>query len=79
MGQPNASVVKSAPVVEGRLNKKHLAICYHRVRECCAMEICRIAHVSGDDNLADIFTKVLNTVRRTSLIQCVLRYFRHHS
>jgi hypothetical protein len=75
----NGSVVKSASVVEGRLNKKHLAICYHRVRECCAMGICRIAHVNGDNNLANIFTKVLNTVRRTSLLQCILRHFRHHS
>jgi hypothetical protein len=75
----NGSVVKSASVVEGRLNKKHLAICYHRVRECCAMGVCRLAHVNGDNNLADIFTKVLSTTRRTSLLQCVLRYFQHHS
>jgi hypothetical protein len=58
----NGSVVKSASVVKGRLNKKHLAICYHRVQECWAMKICQIAHVKGDDNLADIFTKVLSTV-----------------
>jgi hypothetical protein len=75
----NSSVVKSASVVEGRLNKKHLAICYHRVRECCAMGVCRIAHVNGDNNLADIFMKVLNTVRHTSLLQCILQHFRHHS
>jgi hypothetical protein len=75
----NGSVVKSASVVEGRLNKKHLAICYHRVWECCTMGVCRIAHVNGDNNLADIFTKVLKTVRCMSLLQCILRYFRHHS
>jgi hypothetical protein len=51
----NGSVFKSASVVEERLNKKHLVICYHRVRECCA------------------------TVRRASLLQCVLWHFRHHS
>jgi hypothetical protein len=54
-------------------------ICCHRARECCAMGTCRIAHVNGDDNLAHIFTKVLSIVRHTSLLQCVLRHFRHHS
>jgi hypothetical protein len=33
----NSSVFKSVSVVEGQLNKKHLAICYHHVQECCAM------------------------------------------
>lgn len=74
----NRSVVDSVSRAEGRLNKKHLAICYHRVRECCAMSICRIAHVKSEYNLADILTKVLSYTSRTSLIQCILRHFRHH-
>lgn len=75
----NASVVNAVSKVEGRLNKKHLAICYHRIRECCAMGICRIAYVRSEFNLSDIFTKVLGLVARTALIPCILRHFRHHS
>lgn len=74
----NRSVVNSVSRVEGRLNKKHLAICYHRVRECCAMAICRIAHISSSFNLADVLTKVLSLPSRTSLLQCILKHFRHH-
>lgn len=74
----NESVVNSSSNVAGRLSKKHLAICYHRVRECCAQGICRITHIHGEENTADLFTKVLPTPRRTMLIQKLLRYFKTH-
>ena len=72
----NGSVVNCTAHVEGRLTKKHLSICYHRVRECCAQGICRIAKIAGEANVADLFTKILGTPRRTELIQQLLRHFR---
>lgn len=74
----NASVVNCTASVEGRLSKKHMAICYHRVRDCCAQGICRVAKIAGEVNVADLFTKVLDTPRRTELIQRLLRFFRTH-
>ena len=38
----NGSVVLSAQKVEGRLNKKHNAICFHLVRECVASNMIRV-------------------------------------
>ena len=57
----NGSVVSSTAHVEGRLNKKHLAICYHCVHECWAQGILRITKIQGEDNTADLFTKLLPT------------------
>ena len=74
----NASVVNCTASVEGRLNKKHLALCFHRVRECCAQGICRVAKIAGELNVADLFTKVLATSRRTTLAKQLLRFFRAH-
>ena len=74
----NASVVNSTSKVEGRLNKKHLAICWHKIRESCAQGTCRITKVAGDFNVADLFTKILGIPRRTELISWFLRYFKHH-
>ena len=74
----NASVVLSTSRVEGRLGKKHLSICWHKIRETCAQGIMRITKINGEFNVADLFTKVLDTPRRTALIPRVLRYFKHH-
>ena len=72
----NGAVVNCTASVEGRLSKKHLSICYHRVRECCAQGICRIAKIAGELNVADLFTKILPTPRRTELVQQLLRHFK---
>jgi hypothetical protein len=64
----NQSVVSNSTVPESVLQKKHLSICYHRVREAHAREILRMAKIDGKSNLADLFTKILPTpVRRTLL------------
>ena len=73
----NESMVNATSKVEGRLNKKHLAICWHRIRESCTQAVCQVAKIRSEFNVADSFTKVLGTVRRTALIQQVLRHFVH--
>ena len=75
----NESVVNATSKVEGRLHKKHLAICWHRIRESCAQAVCQVAKIRSEFNVADLFTKVLGTPRRSTLIQQVLRYFPHKS
>ena len=49
----------NATVPESTLNKKHLGVCYHAVREAVAARIMRVCHIDGNDNLADCLTKLM--------------------
>ena len=60
----NQSVINNATIPESPLKKKHVAICYHRVREACACDIIRIAKEDTKTNLADLLTKNLDWVRQ---------------
>ncbi len=53
----NKSVVTNSSVPTSVLNKRHNAICYHRVREAQAAGIIRVGWIEGTRNLADLFTK----------------------
>jgi hypothetical protein len=65
----NESVVNSAAKVEARLNKKHNAICFHTVREASAARWVRVGWEPTASNLADIFTKQLDTLQRRKLLE----------
>jgi len=60
----NKAVVDNTSKVESTLKRKHLAICYHRVRECCAKKASRIAFEPTKSNLADVCTKVQSTYKK---------------
>ena len=64
----NGGVVSNASRPESTLNKKHNAICYHRVREAAAKGIVRIAKEDTITNTADLLTKNLATERRRELL-----------
>jgi hypothetical protein len=68
----NQSVVSNSSVPESTLNKKHNAICYHRVREACAAGTIRIAKEDTTTNLADIFTKPLPNPQRRFLLSRIV-------
>ena len=53
----NQSIVTNTSVPASVLNKRHNAICYHRVREAQAAEIIRTGWIPGELNLADLLTK----------------------
>ena len=53
----NKSVVTNSSVPSSVINKRHNAICYHRVREAQAAGIIRVGWIEGKYNLADLFTK----------------------
>ena len=53
----NKSVVTNSSVPASVLNKRHNAICYHRVREAQAAGTIRVGWIEGKFNLADLFTK----------------------
>jgi hypothetical protein len=64
----NKSVVNSASKVEARLNKKHNAICFHTVWEALAVNWIRVGWEPTETNIADIFTKMLETEQRRYLL-----------
>ncbi|NND72996.1 MAG: hypothetical protein HKN43_15585, partial [Rhodothermales bacterium] len=53
----NKSVVQSSTVPQSRLNKRHTALAYHRVREAIASGMMVFHHLSGEFNPADILSK----------------------
>lgn len=68
----NEAVVTNTTAPESTLKKKHVAICYHRVREANAMGMVRIAKEGTHTNLADILTKNLPGPKHSELIQKIL-------
>jgi hypothetical protein len=60
----NKSVADGASVPEAKLNKKHLGICYHAVREASAAGIWMAGFVPGKFNIADMLTKILSGIKK---------------
>ena len=65
----NESVTKNASVPESTLSKKHNSICYHKVRESVAAGWIQVGWIRSENNLADLFTKVLNGQKRRELLE----------
>ena len=63
----NRSVVTNSSVPTSVLNKRHNAICYHRVREAQAAGVIHVGWIEGKFNVADLFTKTTlsNETKRT--------------
>jgi hypothetical protein len=53
----NKSVVDSGTIPHQQLNKRHLMLSYHFVRENVAAKVIRFAHINGEHNPADILSK----------------------
>ena len=68
----NQSVTTNVTIPNSQLNKKHNAICYHKVRECVASGWLRVGWIESKQNLADLFTKVLPAFTRNNLISRML-------
>ena len=65
----NEAVYKNTSIPESVLKKKHHSIAYHRCREAVAAKIIRVAKQGAEKNLADLFTKVLTSARRSFLLE----------
>ena len=53
----NQSVVTSSTIPHSKLNKRHNAVSYHRVREAIAAGILKFFHIEGAINPADMLSK----------------------
>jgi hypothetical protein len=68
----NNAVILNATYPESTLKKKHHSINYHYVRECVASGIALIYKVDSGENLADLFTKILDNIKRKTLLKRIL-------
>ena len=73
----NKSVVTNSSVPVSVLNKRHNAICYHRVREAQAAQIIRVAWIPGEMNISDLLTKT--TIPENKKNQFVQEIFTNNS
>ena len=64
----NNSVVTNSSCPESTLSKKHHSINYHYVRECVAAGVGLVYKVDTDENLADLFTKILDGIKRKKIL-----------
>ena len=63
----NNAVILNSTYPQSTHRKKHHSINYHIVRESMAAGLALIYKVDTGENLADIFTKLLDALKRDSL------------
>ena len=68
----NQSVIKNVSFPEAVLRKKHCSVAYHVVREHVAAKKVLLFYEHSKSNLADLFTKVLNSESRQRLLRGIL-------
>jgi hypothetical protein len=56
----NEGVVRSSTLEETQLKARHNILNFHRIRQCIAAGIMELSHISSDENIADVFTKMLS-------------------
>ena len=54
----NEAVITNSTIPHSQLNKRHLALAYHKVREAQAANGIGFYHIEGDKNPADIMSKI---------------------
>ena len=68
----NQAVVMSKSFLEVTLKKKNVGIAYHKVRESVASGLVLIYYEKYESNIADSFTKILNTLQRSKHVRSIL-------
>ena len=69
----NNEVIINTSVPESTLKKKHHSIKYNYVKESIAAGIVLIFKVDTGSNIVDLFTKLVDRVKRKEIIQKILR------
>ena len=69
----NHSVTNNMTLPQSVLNKKHSAMCYHRVQEAQAAEVVRVGWIQSEYNQADLGNKTtLSTKSRYELVNGIM-------
>jgi hypothetical protein len=50
-------VVDSSMIPHSQLNKRHMALSYHRVREAICADVFKFYHIYGTENPSDVLSK----------------------
>ena len=58
----NQSVLWNTTVPESTLKRKSSSVAYHFVREGVSKDMWRTAYVRTNENVADVFTKVISSI-----------------
>jgi hypothetical protein len=66
----NGAVCVNTTKPESTLSKKHHSIAYHRGREAVAAGTVRVSKEHTSTNLADLFTKIMTSIKREGLLDC---------
>ena len=70
----NQSVITSSTLPHSALNKRHNALCYHRVREAVATGIVKFIHMFGESNPAYVLSKHCSHLQFWPLIKPILSW-----
>ena len=70
----NQAVILNATIESSLLNKKHVAIAYHMIRESVAAGIIHPIKIPGQNNFADILTKALPSTTHGNLATGILTH-----
>jgi len=65
----NMSVIINCSLPSSTLKKKHLGLCYNKVREACAAKAVRLIHVPSKENISDLLTKALGPQQHYPLLK----------
>ena len=68
----NESVIKNTTQLGSKLHKRHMMLCYHRVREAIASGYVKFHHIPGVINPADLISKHWGYSSIWSQLQCLL-------
>ena len=55
------------------IKKKHYSINHNYVRECVVAGIGFVFKVDTNENLADLFTKIFDNIKRKKILNIILR------
>ncbi len=66
------SVINNTSKPKSVLKKKNNAVCYHTVRESVAMGESLTTHIDGDENPADLLTKIICGGKRRYIVNNIL-------
>jgi hypothetical protein len=68
----NLGVIQNICIKDSLLKKKHVAISYHKSRECVAAGIAQPAKTNGKHNFADVFTKAQTLKDFSELVGAIM-------
>jgi hypothetical protein len=68
----NQSVITSSTIPSSKLNKRHNALSYHRVREAVAFKVLFFQYIKSEDNPSDLMSKLMGRTKFWQIVEPLL-------